>query len=137
MVGAAEDEQRAHLDVASRVFLIVDAAHAEDLAVFAAGVADALVGVDHFRVPHLAGNAELGGQVGGADEQHVNPVGRRDFVGVVYGEGAFQHHDGQNFVVDRGLGFVRLLALVVRLLVVRLLLLVQLPLSYLTDLLHI
>ena len=59
-------------DITGSVILVVDAAHPERLAVPAAGVADGLIGLDHLRVTHLAGDPKFRGQVGGADEQHVH-----------------------------------------------------------------
>ena len=52
---------------------------------------------------HLAGNPQLRRQVGGADEQHVDPIHRRDLVRICNCQRALQHHHRQNLGVDGGL----------------------------------
>src|SRR6185295_9820379 len=78
VIRSRQDEPRTKLDVAARILLVVDAAHAERLAVGAAGGGDRLIGFDYARVADLAGNPQFGGQVRRADEQRIDPIDRRD-----------------------------------------------------------
>ena len=52
----------------------------------------------------LSGNAHLRGQVGGPDQQSVDPFDRGNPVGIGEPFGALDHRDHQDFRVDRGLG---------------------------------
>ena len=54
VIGPGEHEPRAHADIARCILLVVDAAHAQHLAVLPARSADGCIGVDHLRMTHLA-----------------------------------------------------------------------------------
>ena len=82
----------------------VDAAHAEEFACLAARSADAAISFLDARMQDLTGNTHLRGQVGGADQQSVDPIDGGNPGGIGHAFGALDHRDDKDFLVDGGLG---------------------------------
>jgi hypothetical protein len=93
-IAAGEDEAHAHRDVFLHERMIVAAAHAGMLAVPAAGIDHHAVRLLDARIRELPGDAELGAEIVGADEQHVDARHRGDRIGLRDRLRRFQHqHD--------------------------------------------
>ena len=93
-VGGRDDKAGAELhQVADMGDVGADAADAEHLFVRLAGHRNALEGGTDFRMLEFTGNAQRGGEIIGADQQHVDAGHRGDGVGVGDALRRLQHRD--------------------------------------------
>ena len=104
VIRPGQDKPRTETDVALHGVEFVDAAHAEKFACLAASRADAAVGGFDAWVKDLSGNSHLGGQVGGSDQQAVDPFNLGNAIDIGEPFEALDHCDHKDLRVDRGLG---------------------------------
>src|SRR5229473_8138292 len=91
-IGSGNDETGAEADqLALPGDVVADAADAQHLAVYPAGLCHALIGFAQARVIDLAGDAVVGGQIARADQQHIDPGQCGNCLGVVDAFRSLQH----------------------------------------------